>query len=248
MSEQNETVAEKVIKVGPDRVTIREKEVIIEARTRMPDWEVRELNPLPVYFNDQKYTLVEARKADSPYAVCYVLLPWPEGLTSNAKGLLTYDTESVSDRDTARRSGQLEEVAHAFMMPFYPFLGLLWSGTQRRLSRFGFVPHTISGISIFLVFCGLFAQGVFAIVTINGSARSGKMMIGGFLRALSSQDNLHLGPVSIPIVILDGLLAVALLSDVAMRYTYYLREHDWSGGFLEWLMPRSLKSKSDPAS
>ena len=31
------------------------------------------------------------------------------------------------------------------------------------------------------------------------------------------------------------ILVVILIADMAMRYTYYLREHDWSGGFLEWL-------------
>jgi hypothetical protein len=28
-----------------------------------------------------------------------------------------------------------------------------------------------------------------------------------------------------------------------MRYTYYLRDDDWFGGFLEWMVPRFLRRK-----
>jgi hypothetical protein len=124
-------------------------------------------------------------------------------------------------------------------MPFYPLLGFLWSGTQRRLTRFGFAPHAISGISIFMGFSFLFAQGVFAIVLINTSIRTGKIAVGGFIRAIAPSDHFQIGPVSIPVMLLDILLVVALVADVAMRYTEYLREDEWAGGFLEWLKPRS---------
>jgi len=238
MSESTVGAEPKVIQIGPDRITIAENEVIIDARHRMDEWKVREINPWPVYFNDKKYNLVEARKGQKPYEASYVLMPWPADLTTTAKGFYSYDGEAVAERSAIKRSGQLDDVLKAFLIPFYPFLGLFWSGTQRRLSRFGFVPHAITGISIFIVFCMIFAQGVFAIVTINGSLRSGKMMIGGFLRAMSSHDYLHIGPVSIPIGILDCIVVILLLADVAMRYGYYLREHDWSGGLLEWIIRR----------
>ena len=238
MDELKVAAEPQVIRIGPDRITINENEVIIDARHRMPEWKVRELNPIPVYFRDGKYQLVQARKGVAPYEASYVLLPWPEGLTSSAKGLLTYDEEAVASREGTLRTGRFEDLVKAFLIPLYPFLGLLWSKTQRRLSRFGFVPHTISGLSVFLVFCLLFGQGVFAVVTINASVRAGKMLVGGFIRALCNHDTLHLGPVGIPIGALDCLLAVALLADLAMRYSYYLREHDWCGGFLEWLVRR----------
>jgi hypothetical protein len=137
-----------------------------------------------------------------------------------------------------RRSGQMDDIAKAFMIPLYPFLGLFWSKTQRRLCRFGFEPHAITGISIFMVFCMVFAQGVFAVVTINGSIRSGKMIVGGFLRALCSHDSLHIAGLSIPIGIFDSLFVLLLIADFAIRYTNYLREHDWCGGFAEWLFRR----------
>ena len=87
------------------------------------------------------------------------------------------------------------------------------------------------------------AQGYEAVVTINTSLRTGKMIIGGCLRAMSNHDYLHLGPVSIPIVLLDGLLTVACLADVAIRYSHYLREHEWAGGFLEWLFRRGAETR-----
>ena len=34
---------------------------------------------------------------------------------------------------------------------------------------------------------------------------------------------------------------LALVADVAMRYTHYLREDQWTGGFLEWLAPKSSR-------
>src|SRR5262249_30487293 len=143
--------------------------------------------------------LVQCRKAEKPFEAAYVLVPWPAGLTTAAKGFYTYDMEAVAERNATRRNNQVDDAGKAFLLPLYPFLGLCWSGVQRRLSRFGFVPHAITGISIFIVFALIFAQGIFAIVTINGSIRSGKLMVGGFLRAMAGHDNLHLGPVSIPI-------------------------------------------------
>jgi hypothetical protein len=228
----------QIVHVGPDRVTIKPDEVIIEARHRLDEWKVRDINPWPVYFNDKKYNLVCIRKGEKPYEAAYILIPWPEDLSTTATGFYTYDAEAVTERGEARRSGQMDDIAKAFMIPFYPLLGLFWSKTQRRLSRFGFEPHAISGISIFMVFCMVFAQGVFAIVTINGSIRSGKIVVGGCLRALSDQDALHIGALSIPIGIFDSILVLLLLADFGVRYTNYLREHDWCGGFGEWIFRR----------
>ncbi len=127
------------------------------------------------------------------------------------------------------------------MFPFYPVLGLLWSGTQKRLTRFGFVPHALSGASIFTNFCLLFAQGVMAAITINATARAGKMMIGGIVHSLLPIDAIHLGSVFIPVIYLDVLLTGALIMDLLIRYTYYLHDHEWSGRFLEWIVRRPKK-------
>jgi len=243
MEQQTEVNSPRIIQVGPDRVTIAKGEVTIEAKNRMPDWEVRDLNPIPIYFEDKKYFLVEAAKAEQPYTVRYLLHPWPEGESSNAKGFWSYDSEAVQEREGSKRSGKVNEATRMCLLPFYPFLGLLWSRTQDRLEQFGFVSRNITGASIFTVFCASFAQGVFAVVMIQGSIRSGKIMVGGMIRALAGGNNLHLGPVSIPLVALDSLLLLALIADVLVRYTHYLREDQWTGGFLEWLKPKSARGK-----
>ena len=238
MQAQSDIKTSRVIKVGPDQVTISDTEVVLEVKHEMPDWEVRDLNPVPIYFEDKKYFLLEKRKAQPPYAIRYLLHPWPEGQSTSAKLFHTYDADAVKERDANRRSSNLDEVFHACLMPLYPLLGLLWSRTQQKLTRFGFVPHLISGVSVFTVFCLAFGQGVFAVVTVNATIRTGKIMVGGMIRALSSSDFIHLGPVNIPIGLIDGLMVIAFISDVAVRYSHYLRDDQWSGGFLEWLFRR----------
>jgi hypothetical protein len=222
--------------IGPDRIHSAGSELTIDARHPMPDWDVREINHVPIYFADRKYCLIQKRTAQPPFAVRYVLALWPADLSSCAKGFHSYDAETVAAREALHRCSQFDELVHALLLPFYPLLGFLWSGTQKRLMRFGFMPHTVSGISIFTGFCLLFGQGVFAVVLINASAQSGKMALGGLVRALVPGDFFHLGPLSIPVSLVDMLLIVALSADVVIRYSAYLREDEWSGGFLEWLV------------
>ncbi len=243
MEQQPETQQKTVSRIGPDQVTVRDQEVVIEAKHEMADWEVRDLNPVPIYFGEKKYHLVEKRRASPPFAVRYLLQPWPEDLSTNTKLFHAYDAETVTERDERRRGANFDEAMRKCLLPFYPFLGLLWSGTQQRLTRFGFVPHLISGASIFTVFCLCFAQGVFAVVLINASIRSGKVLVGGMIRAMLPDDHIHLGPVSIPVMLLDTLLLLSLVGDVLMRYSHYLRDDQWAGGFLEWLRPRRRSQK-----
>lgn len=236
MTETLTAPSEKVLKVGPDRVTLTSDQVVIEAKHEMPDWSVRELNHVPLYFGENKYYLVEKSKARPPFAARYVLLPWPEGQSTSAKGLYTYDLDAVKEREQSNRSGNFDDLGRAFLMPLYPFLGLLWSDNQKRLIRFGFVPHAISGISIFICFGFLMAQGIFAAILLNAGARAGHFMIGGFVRAMVSADYVHIGSLSIPVMLFDSLLVVALLLDVPIRFARYFHEDQWCGGFLEWIV------------
>jgi hypothetical protein len=236
MTETLTTPSERVLKVGPDRVTISSDQVVIEAKHEMPDWNVRELNHVPLYFGENKYYLVEKSKARPPYATRYVLVPWPEGQSTSAKGLYTYDLDAVKEREQSNRSGNFDDVGRAFLMPLYPFLGLLWSDNQKRLIRFGFVPHSISGISIFICFGFLLGQGIFAAILLNAGARAGHFMIGGFVRAMVSADYVHIGSLSIPVALFDSLLVIALLLDVPIRFARYFHEDQWCGGFLEWIV------------
>ena len=242
MSELSQGTPTGTVRIGSDQVTITDQEVVIEARHEMPDWKVQTMQVPAIHFESRKYFLAEKSPAQPPYEVRYVLRPWPEGKVPNAKLFHVYSAETVAERDADRRSGIRDELMRAQLLVFYPFLGLLWSGIQKRLIRLGFLPHAISGISIFTVFSLLFLQGVFIALMLQASARSGQMMIGGMIRAMMSRNFIHIGPVSLPVAILDVLLTVALLSDVLVRYTRYLRDEQWAGGFLEWVIPRPLGS------
>lgn len=230
---------QRTFEVGGDRVTISDKETVIEAKHPIPDWEIREINHVPVYVEEKKYYLVEKRKGEPPYAVRYLLKPWPEYQATNATNFLTFDIEIIKAREAEIRENHVQELGRAFLMPFYPLLGMLWSGTQTRLTRFGFLPHAMSGFSIFTLFSLFFGQGIFTIIMLNGSLRTGKIMIGGFLRAIAPGDHLQIGPVAVPVMVLDILMDVVLLADVIVRYSHYLRDDQWCGGFMEWLKPRS---------
>ena len=66
-------------------------------------------------------------------------------------------------------------------------------------------------------------------------------MVGGMIRAVMSHDSIQIGPISIPVMLLDALLTLALLADVPIRYSYYLHDYEWSGGLLEWVLRRPKK-------
>ena len=230
------------MEIGPDKVIVTDDLVTIDAKREMPDWTVRAFKVVPIYFEDKKYYLAEKRQGQRPYAVRYLLKPWVDGKFDSAAIFHTYDAETVAQRDSSQRSETQGEVLRAFLLPLYPFLGLLWSRTQQRLPRFGFVPRSITSISIFTVFCLIFAQGVFLVISLQASARSEVVVIGGMIRAFAGQDHLQIGSFGIPLYIFDILLTVAMLADVIVRYAKYLKDDQWAGGFLEWIFRRSAFS------
>lgn len=230
--------ASRELQIGPDHITVTDQEVVIQAKRELPDWEVREFQVVPIYFEDRKYHLVEKNRAASPFAWRYVLHPWPEAGLDTAKRFLVYDADAVTQRDGDHAGEIRSRLGYAFLLPLYPLLGLSWSGVQERLGRLGFVPRTLTSISIFTVFSLAFAQLVFVSISINATVRSGHMMIGGLLRLIGNSDQLGFGPLSLPMAWADTALFVALVADAAMRYTYYLREDQWTGGFLEWVLPK----------
>jgi hypothetical protein len=157
MSEQPET-NQQVIRIGSDQVTITNDEVVIEAKHETAGWEVRTNNAPAIYFRENKYLLVEKGQAQPPFKIRYVLRPWPPGKIQNPKLFLNYGEDSVAERDSSRRGEAFNSVVWVCLLPLYPFLGLLWSGTQQRLVRFGYVPRTITGLSIFTSFAMMLAK------------------------------------------------------------------------------------------
>ncbi len=243
MPAQTETKNERVIRIGPDQVTVTEPQVIIEAKREMPDWKVCTVNAPAIYFEEKKYLLVEQGEAKPPYAVRYVLQPWPAGKIPNAKLFHNYDAETVAERDADQRGEKLNEIMWVCLLPLYPVLGMLWSRTQQRLLRFGYLPRTITGLSIFMTFGLLLMQCTFIALLLQASARSGSMMIGGMIRTIVGQNYIGLGPVQLPVIIFDLLFVLLLLADLGIRYTHYLRDDQWTGGFAEWLLPKTFRKK-----
>ena len=239
MAEQTTISNARILRMGPDVVTVSDTKVIIDARREMPEWEVvRGMRPPSVYFEDKRYLLVEKTPGAKPFEFRYVLHPWPPGKESNPNQFFDYNAEAVAERDAGRLAETSDAVIWTLLLLVYPFLGLLWSRMQERLVRFGFIPRTLTGVSIFATFCLLFTQLVMISVMINGSARSGKMMIGGIIVALTGHNNIPLGPLDFPLGLVDAALLLAMIVDAAMRYTHYLRESEWTGGFLEWLFSK----------
>lgn len=228
----------EIINVGPDKLTITAQQVTIDAAHEMPDWEVREFSPIPIYLGDEKYFLRQRAPGERPYAMRYILEPWPDNRTTSATGWLTYDEETVAQRESAITKGRFEDVARAFLILFYPFLGLLWSGTKDKLARMGFVPRNLTGISIMLCFGVVLLDGVFAKMLLMGSMKTGTVAVGGIIRSFYGQDFFSLGALQIPVLWVDVALFVALVLDVLVRYSQHLREADSPWGFLEWLVPR----------
>ena len=233
----------ETIKVGPDRVTITGKQVVIEAKHAMPDWQVREFSPIPIYFRDQKMFLRQKVAAQKPYAVRYLLEPWPEG-TPQANLTFSYDAEAVAQRDAGVRGGHVDDAGRAALILFYPLLGLLWSNTKEKLRRFGFEPRSITGVSIFLVFGLVLLDGVYAKMLLFGSMKAHQTMVGGMLRAFAGTDWITLGPIALQVLWFDVILFVLLVLDVLIRYSQHLRDDGTCWGFCEWLtclLPRGKR-------
>ncbi len=75
MSEPKTDPGTRVVQIGPDRVTIKETEVVIEAKRKMPDWEVREIKPRSDLLRRQK--ILPGRTAQMPGPIRRSLLAFP---------------------------------------------------------------------------------------------------------------------------------------------------------------------------
>jgi hypothetical protein len=236
---------QRQLMIGPDQITVGSDQLVIEAKNPMPDWEVREFSILPIYFEQKRYYLAQQHKAEPPFSVCYLLKAWPENGMDDTRFFHDYSLDAVLQREEARRRRQVNEIGFALLTPFYPLLGLLWSGVQQRLVRFGLVPHTLTGVSIFTASALLLVQGVFSIILLYALVRSGQLVVGGFLTAMIPAEAIALGPLRIPVPLLDRLLVFSFLIDTIVRYSIYLRDDQWYGGFLEWIVRRAPRNELD---
>jgi hypothetical protein len=211
--------SEAAIAVGSDRVRIENGRPVIEAAEAM-DWPVREFCRVPIYFADRKYYVRRRSQAQPPFAARYELWPWPDELRDQSTHAVFYDEDYVTERDEAAKRRRRFDRIHFLLLPFYPLLGLCWSGFKNRvLQPVGFEPRSITWASVVMIFNLWIVEGIFV-----GWLR------GGLLIWWFGSGNLRSA---------DGLLLVVLTLDTTWRANQLLKsdvqEHL---GFCEWLWPR----------
>lgn len=211
-----------VFSVGTDRVCLSGDRLIIEAAAPM-DWPVREFCRVPIYFEGRKFHVRRVTDGIAPIARRYELWPWPVDLHDQAPRVVIYDLTYVKERDEAARARRGANRWHLALLPFFPFLGLCWSGFKSRvLMQAGFEPRSITSASIALVFFLFIVEGIFV----------GWLHLGLLMWFLQNA-NLRAA---------DFVLTAVLLADVVLRYSQHLKlDVDQPWGFCEWLWPRKRK-------
>jgi hypothetical protein len=220
--------------VGPDRVTVSGGRVVIDARREFPDWQVREFARIPVHFEGQRYFLSARFAGEPPWRTRYVLDPWPENLGAGSGRFLVYDAEAVAERDLEVRDRRANETVYLSLLPVAPLMGFLWSGTKQRLARFGFVPRTVTGLSLLLTFGVVLLQGALSTVFMVAGGMSGQGALGGLARAFFGDEWAWLDP----------LLLVVFAADSVIRYGQHLNNEERPWGFMEWLVAPFKRRKA----
>jgi hypothetical protein len=210
------------LRVGSDRVLWFGESVIIHATREMPDWQVREFCKIPIYFHDRKYYLKRKLRLDHPYAMSYELEPWPEDLHEESKLDIIYNEQYVAQRDRIIQADKRNDLLRALLLPFFPFLGFLWSRFKdRKLERFGLNPLSMTQASVLLEFALVVIEIIFLFLFHLGFAQ----VVFGL--TISS---------------FDLALFFVLLADVVVRADQVLRDVDAPAGFLEWLVNFVVRS------
>lgn len=217
-----------ILRIGSDEVEFEGENVLIRARHKAGDWEVRGFFRTPIWFQGKKYFLYSADAAAAPFAWRYKLVPWPELLVQESPISHIYDTSFVDARDRAVRATSTEGHLKILLTPFYPFLGWAWSGFKERvLSPIGFEAKGITDASIFLEFCLMLTQAVYF----------------GWLRGGMFQFFWATGTAWF---IADGVLLVVLLADAVVRFSQRLLDEEvFPYGFLEWMVKIKIRPDRD---
>jgi hypothetical protein len=208
--------------MASDKVCVETERLIVHAAEAM-DWPVREFCRVPIIFRGQKYYVRSKRDGERAHTFIYELWLWPEKLQEASVREVVYDEAYVIERDKAAARSRRRDRLHFILLPFYPFLGLFWSGFKNRtLGRLGFVPISITRASIAVTFNLFIAEGIFV-----------GWLGGGILTYFSGWPGLR------PI---DWTLLISLGADSVMRFGQSLEfdvERCW--GFCEWVRPRKVK-------
>jgi hypothetical protein len=208
--------------VGKDHLTIGDSFVIIDAAKEIPDWQVRDFQRMPIFLGEFKFFLRQKLAAEKPFMVRYVLERWPEDANFSAAPFsFTYDEQFVLERDTEHaRNAKLENLGR-LLICFYPLLGFLWANTKRKLIPAGFIPRSITGVSVFSCVCLLLLQGTFI-----------RMRLGLFTFLFGNMAKLDVG-----LLVADYVLFGLMVLDILLRFDQHIRHStDYPWGFCEWVV------------
>ena len=208
------------IQIGRDQVTITEGFVTIDSLHEMPDWQVREFQRLAIFVGDFKFFLRQRIQGHPPFAMRYLLERWPEDAHFDAAPLsYTYDEAYVNERDAEHiRQKHLDKLS-GILTCFYPLLGFLWADTKQKLIPAGFVPRTITSISIFTSLCFVLLQGTFI-----------RMQLGLFTLLLGK-----ISKIEVPLLTADYALLALVGLDMILRFDQHLKRVSNPWGFGEWI-------------
>jgi len=214
----------RVVQVGSDKVILDGYRISIDAKHPIEDWSVREFCHHPIYFEGWKYILIGKRRIPKPYAMRYELQAWPEDLHEASTREFTYDEDFVAARDAQFSAEQRHTVLWCFLAPLYPFLGFCWSGFKERvLWPIGFVPSSITKVSVMIGFSFLIAETI-----LYG-------WLGGGMLPLVTHRTFHWFIHDVP----DAVLIVLLACDCVKRFDQLFRgDVTVPDGFLEWIFRR----------
>ena len=220
-----------VCPVWSDSVCLDGDRLIIHATEPM-DWPVREFSRIPILFRDRKYycrTKSTKSKAEPPYAMRYELWPWPNDSPEACVHAVYYDEVYVEARNRQALGQRRGSFIHFALLPFYPVLGLFWSGFKHvTLGPIGFESSSITKASLAALSYVCLLQ--YVVVVMQFALQS-----GGDLMWASQDEGLW------------GLVKWAQLLvcsvDCMVRFLGMLRaESSYHLGFFEWLRPRRASS------
>jgi len=227
---ENGTEQAQTLWVGKDHLTITGEHVIIDAAREIQDWEVREFQRVPIFVGEFKFFLRQRSVGQKPFAMRYVLERWPDDAHfAAAQYSFTYDEQFVRDRDAALGAQDRFDKLGKALMPLYPLLGFLWSGTKKKLIPCGFIPRSITGVSIFTCVCLMILQGTFI-----------RMRIGFITILFGKMKTIELGLLG-----LDYLLLVLMLVDTVLRFDQHIKNVEVPWGFCEWITKPFRKKVAD---
>ena len=211
------------MKFGSDVICTGPDSLVILASHSM-DWQAREFCRVPIYVEGRKYFLRSMSKAGSPFAMRYELSPWPETLREESSEAVHYTKHFVAERDREAVRARRGDAVNFLLLPFYPLLGLCWSGFKRGpLHRAGFEPSSITKASVVMLFHFWVAEGIFV-----------GWLHGGLLMLVFSSPTIQT---------FDWLLIFVLTADTMVRGSGAMRlGTGYHLGFCEWLWPGRNKT------